>query len=189
VLDALTDRGIIDLVHELSPRPLRQPNVGCNLNLPGSSSQNEHVDGYAAEPFLVINVAAVDTDLSNGAMEILSGTHRREYQYWEVMFERPERRRLLMKQGDVVIRSSTLWHRGMANRSPVARPMLAFTWEDGGSELADPYAVHGGRITLLPNRHPLDWKGRLRERAYVTAPRVGTAFRVAQSLVASLASR
>jgi hypothetical protein len=60
--------------------------------------------------------------------------------------------------------------------------MLAFTWEDGGSKEEDPYAIHGGRITFLPNRYAMDWKGRMIERAFVAAPRLGTAFRAAKSL-------
>jgi hypothetical protein len=182
VLEALDAGGVLDLVRALSPAPLRLPNIGCNLNLPGSNPQNEHVDGYAASPFLVVNVAAVDTDLTNGAMEIIPGTQRRTYKYWEIALQRSNRRRVSMKQGDVVIRTSTLWHRGMPNLSPNPRPMLAFTWEDGGSALDDPYAAHGGRIKFLPNRYNTDWKGRLLERAFVAAPRVGTAYRMARSL-------
>lgn len=183
VYEALEARGVFELVAALSPYPLRKPNVGCNLNLPGSNPQNEHVDGYAASPFLVVNVAAVDTDLVNGAMEVLPGTHRRELKYWEIALRRLERRRVTLKQGDVVLRTSALWHRGMPNHSPEPRPMLAFTWEDGGSQKEDPYAVHQGRITFLPNRYATDWKGRLVERAFVAAPRLGTVYRTARSLL------
>ena len=182
VYEALEKAGIIDVVRALSARPLKQPNVGCNLNLPGSRAQNEHIDGYAAEPFLIVNVAAVDTDVSNGAMQILCGTHQRTQKFWELLLSRPERRRVPMKQGDVLIRTSTLWHRGMPNLSPTPRPMLAFTWENGGSSQDDPYAVHAGRITFLPNRYGTDWKGNLRERAFVAAPRLGTVYQAARSL-------
>jgi hypothetical protein len=179
----LERRGIFELVRSLSSEQLRAPNIGCNLNLPGSSPQNEHVDGYAAKPFLIANVAAVDTDLQNGAMEIVPLSHRRSFKYWEIVLRRTDRARLLMKQGDVLIRISTLWHRGMPNHSENPRPMLAFTWEDRGSELADPYAQHGGRITFLPNRFKTDWRGRLAERAFVAAPQLGVAYRVARSLL------
>jgi hypothetical protein len=60
--------------------------------------------------------------------------------------------------------------------------MLAFTWEGGGSERADPYEVHGGHITFLPNRYGMDWKGRLRERAFAAAPAFGKAFLTVRSL-------
>jgi hypothetical protein len=182
VYDTLKSEGILDVVRALSPGPLRAPNVGCNLNLPNSREQNEHIDGYASRPFLIINVAAVDTDLTNGAMEILPRTHLQNYKHWQILLHRPQRHRLCMRQGDVVIRTSTLWHRGMPNPSARPRPMLAFTWEDGGSPHPDPYEASGGRITFFPNRYSTGWSGRLRERAFVAAPRVSTLLRAAQSL-------
>jgi hypothetical protein len=186
IYEALERAGVFELVQALSQRPLRKPNIGCNLNLPGSHAQNEHVDGYAAEPFLVVNVAGVDTTLANGAMEIITGSQREDHKFWEVMLARLSRRRVTMRQGDVVIRISTLWHRGMPNSSTAPRPMFAFTWEDGGSSLADPYLAHDGRITFLPNRFRTDWRGRLVERAFVAAPRLGTAYHAVRSLLGDL---
>ncbi|HYP76779.1 MAG TPA: phytanoyl-CoA dioxygenase family protein [Polyangiaceae bacterium] len=182
VYEALQQAGIIDIVRGLSGAKLRAPNVGCNLNLPGSAAQNEHVDGYASSPFLVVNVAAVDTNLDNGAMEILRRTQLSDSKYWQILLARPERVRVCMKQGDVVIRTSTLWHRGMPNRTATPRPMLAFTWEDGGSPREDPYQVHEGRITFLPNRYSTDFGSRVRERAFVALPALGTAYRAVRSL-------
>jgi hypothetical protein len=182
VYDLLWQSGIIEIVRALSCVALRGPNIGCNLNLPGSAPQNEHVDGKASLPFLVVNVAAVDTNLDNGAMEILRGTHRSDAKFWQILLARPERLRLCMQQGDVVIRTSALWHRGMPNRTHKPRPMLAFTWEDGGSTREDPYQVHGGRITFLPNRYQTDLTSRIREHAFVALPGLGTAYRAVRSL-------
>lgn len=183
IYEALKARGVIDLVRAFSTAPLRMPNVGCNLNLPQSGPQNEHVDGYAAAPFLVVNVAVVDTTLANGAMEVMPRTHLRQYKYWQLLASRPERVRLGMCRGDVLIRTSSLWHRGMPNQTQTPRPMLAFTWEDGGSPLPDPFAAHDGRIRFLPNRFRTDWAGRLRERVFVTAPRLSRVLRAATSLI------
>jgi len=182
VYSALEEHGVFELVRALSPAPLRAPNIGCNFNLPGSHSQNDHVDGDPARPFLVVNVATVDTDLTNGAMEVLAKTHRRTLPYWKLLLENPERLRIGMKQGDVLIRVSTLWHRGMPNLSPRPRAMLAFTWEDGGSHADDPYRIHDGHIKFLPNRYGTDWAGRLRERAFSASPRIGTAYLAIRSL-------
>lgn len=182
VWDAVVEAGIFDFVRSLSKQPLGLPNVGCNLNLPRSHPQNEHIDGYYASPFFVVNVATVDTDLTNGAMEVLCRTHRRDYKYWQLAWERPQRRRVCLKRGDALVRVSTLWHRGMPNPSATPRPMLAFTWEDGGSKLSDPYALHDGRIAFLPNRYASDLRGRLRERAFIAAPRATMALRVVRSL-------
>jgi len=184
VYETLVDQGVIDLARALSPQATGLPNVGCNLNLPGSNEQNVHVDGYAATKFVIVNVAAVDTNLDNGAMEVRPGTQRREYKYWQLVLQGPRPARPALERGDVVIRSSMLWHRGMPNRSATPRPMLALTWEDGGSPLADPYAAHDGQISFFPNRFQPTALGRLRERAFVAAPSMGSTFRFVRSFFA-----
>jgi hypothetical protein len=185
VHESLEAARVTDLVKVLLPAAKRLPNVGCNLNLPGSSAQNRHVDGYAAAPFAVVNIASVDTTLGNGAMEVLPGTHRRSYKYWELVMERPKAIRPLLNRGDVLVRTSMLWHRGMPNTSARPRPMLALTWEDGGSTLEDPYAAHGGQISFFPNRYRPTGFGRLRERAFVAVPRVNSALRFVRSFFES----
>lgn len=181
VYDELERVGVLELLRRLDPRAVRLPNIGCNMNLPGSNPQNRHIDGYAASAFGIVNVAAVDTNLENGAMEVLPGTSRREYKYWQLVVEGPKAVRPTLSAGDVVIRTSALWHRGMPNLSARPRPMLAFTWEDGGSQLDDPFAQHGGEIRFFPNRYQPTRLGRLRERAFVAAPSIPSAYRFVRS--------
>lgn len=181
VYETLVERGVIGLVKALSPQAERLPNVGCNVNLPGSHPQNRHVDGYAATPFAIVNIATVDTDVGNGAMEVLPGTHRRDYKYWQLVMAMPRAARPSLRRGDVIVRTSMLWHRGMPNLSRRARPMLALTWEDGGSPLEDPYASHGGRISFFPNRYQPTRLGRLKERAFVAVPSIPSTFRFVRS--------
>jgi len=181
VYESLRDYGIIDLVRTITPAAVRMPNVGCNMNLPGSSPQNYHIDGYAAQAFMVVNIAAVDTTIENGAMEASPYTHHRDYKYWQFVVERPSAIRVEMKQGDVLIRTSALWHRGMPNLSDTARPMLALTWEDGGSPLDDPYQAYEGKIRFFPNRYRTDLAGNLRERAFVAVPALGSSYRFVRS--------
>jgi len=183
VYDALEERGVFDLVRRLSPSAKGMPNVGCNLNLPNSSAQNPHADGYSTSAFMIVNVAPIDTDVGNGAMEVTPGTHLRDYKYWQYALSGKPAIRMCAGAGDVIVRSSMLWHRGMPNRSSAIRPMLAFTWENGGSDLADPYAAHGGKITLLPNRYAQDFRGRLRERAFASLPGLGKSYLFVRSVV------
>jgi ectoine hydroxylase-related dioxygenase (phytanoyl-CoA dioxygenase family) len=158
------------------------PNIGCNLNLPNSSAQNVHADGGAASPFLIVNVVPIDTDLKNGAMEVTPGTHLREYKYWQYVLSGKPAMRVCMSAGDVIVRSSMLWHRGMPNKSNAIRPMLAFTWENGGSDLTDPYTAHGGKITLLTNRYAQTVSGRLSERAFASLPALGKGYLFVRSV-------
>jgi ectoine hydroxylase-related dioxygenase (phytanoyl-CoA dioxygenase family) len=185
VYRVLEERGVIDLVRELSPKVARLPNVGCNFNLPGSAVQHYHTDSDFTKDFMIVNVAAVDTDIQNGATDVVPGTHRRFYKYWRFALENPARGavRVPLRRGDVLVRSSVTWHRGMPNRSPAPRPMLAFTWEDGGSAHADPFALEGGRIAFRPNWFRPTPLGRLRERVFLAAPITYGAYRFVRSLV------
>lgn len=184
VYEALEQRGVIDLVRAISPESVRQPFLGCNFNLPGSVTQHYHMDRTYTPSFMIANVAVVDANLVNGAIELAPGTHRRFYKYWQWALERPYQNaiRLPMEQGDVLIRVSNLWHRGMPNHSSVPRPMLAFTWEDGGSQYEDPFSVDGGRIAFRPNWFRPSKLGRLRERIFVSAPITYSTYRFVDSI-------
>ena len=185
--DTLQERGIIDLVKQLHPNVTRMPNVGLNFNLPGSHTQHYHIDRPFKRDFMIVNIAVVDTVIENGAIEVIPGTHKRFYKYTQFVLERCHRRgiRVPLNRGDVLIRSSNLWHRGMTNRTATPRPMLAMTWEDGGNDHADPFSVEGGKIRFLPNWFKPTRAGRLREQLFVKIPITYTALRLARSLVDS----
>jgi ectoine hydroxylase-related dioxygenase (phytanoyl-CoA dioxygenase family) len=170
--EALKERGVIDLIREISPKSAREPYVGCNFNLPRSVTQQMHMDRTFTNEFLIANISVVDTDLVNGATDVVPGSHKNFYKYWQWVLLGKGRghKRLPSEAGDVLIRVSNLWHRGMPNLSDRPRPMLAFTWEDGGSADADPFANNGGAITFYPNWFAPTRSGRLVERAFVKAP-------------------
>jgi hypothetical protein len=183
--DTLQERGIIDLLKELHPNVLRMPNLGLNFNLPGSHTQHYHIDRPFTRDFMIVNVAVVDTGIENGAIDMIPGTHKRFYKYTRFVLERQYRHgvRVPLNQGDVLIRSSNVWHRGMTNRSKAPRPMLAMTWEDGGSNEADPFKLYGGKIRFLPNWFRPTRVGRLRERLFVKVPMAYSALRFGRSLL------
>ena len=182
--EALEKHGIIDLIKVIFPKAVRLPNVGCNFNLPGSVTQHYHADRNFLDDFLIANVAVVDTDLANGAIDVIPGTHKKFYKFWRFAVERTARGsvRIPMKQGDVLVRTSNVWHRGMPNRTATARPMIAFTWEDGGSTREDPFKVEDGKIVFRQNWYKPTTLGRLRERTFVTAPITYSAYRFVGSL-------
>jgi hypothetical protein len=87
-----------------------------------------------------------------------------------------------MSQGDVLLRPSTLWHRGMPNRSQAPRPMLAFTLGEKEIRTDDPFEYAGGRVEFQTNWFTTSLLGRLRERTTVMAPVTYSAYRFAHSL-------
>ena len=166
--DALKGAGVVDLVEDLYRKPM-DLRVSSNFNLPGSVAQHYHQDGVFAEDFMIANGAVVDTDRVNGAIDVLPGTHKRFYEFWRYAIQQKYKlsTRLPLSAGDVLIRTSRLWHRGMPNNSAAPRPMLAFTF--------------GEKVD--PNWFRPDFLGRLRERTFVTAPMTYSAYRFARSLI------
>jgi Phytanoyl-CoA dioxygenase (PhyH) len=184
--DAIQQHGIVDFIRSVTAKSIDPLHVGCNLNLPNSVPQHYHIDGPFATGFFVVNVAVVDTDLVNGAIDVLPGTHKRFYKYWRFALERKDRltTRLPLWQGDVLVRLSTLWHRGMPNNSNAPRPMVAFTLGETNRPVvnADPFRINGGKIMFYPNWYRTNFLGRLRERTFVTAPFTYSAYRFVSSL-------
>jgi len=184
VYDALQQRGVVDLVRELSPKSVREPYLGCNLNLPGSVTQQIHMDRTFRNEFMIINVSVVDTDLVNGATGVVPGSHKKFYKYWQwvLLGKGRAHKRLPSEAGDVLVRVSNLWHRGMPNLSSQPRPMLAFTWDGGGNPLADPFAEHDGQIKFFPNWFAPTRSGRIIERMFVSAPLTYKTYRFVNSI-------
>lgn len=184
VYDELVEKGIIDAIRDIFPKASGLPNVGMNFNLPKSIAQHYHADRPFTQEFIICNIGVVDTEIANGAIDVLPGSQKKYYPFWRFIVERVPRRttRLPMKQGDVLIRSSNLWHRGMPNLTSAPRPMMALTWEDGGSTLPDPFKMFDGKITFRPNWYNPNFLGRLRERTFIAAPFTYDAFRFVRSL-------
>jgi Phytanoyl-CoA dioxygenase (PhyH) len=184
VVEELRSGGIFDLTQSLLKTDPKAFRIGCNFNLPGSVEQHYHMDGAFLEPFLIVNVAVVDTSIANGAIDVVPRTHQRFYKYWEFAAGRVYRgsTRLSMSRGDVLIRPSTLWHRGMPNKTAKPRPMLAVTLGEKGVSNEDPFAYAGGKVEFQMNWFRPSLVGRLRERTTVAAPITYSAYRFARSL-------
>lgn len=185
VHDALRERGVLDLIEALSPDELERIRVTMNFNLPGSRAQHYHSDGLFTEGFYICNIAVIDTDLTNGAIDLLPGTHQRFYKFYDYALQRKYRSstRLCMEQGDVLIRKSTLWHRGMPNHTSEPRPMMSITFGETSAPEGDAFRVHEGRVRFYPNWYGTSRIGQYHERAVVTMPWLYSGFRFARSLV------
>jgi hypothetical protein len=181
VYDELVDHGIVDLVYALRPDENNAVRATMNYNLPGSVAQHYHMDGLYTDDFLICNIAVVDTDLVNGAIDVLPGTNREFLPFWKYALQRTYRRstRLEMNQGDILLRKSNLWHRGMPNVSHTARPMMSVTFGEKSAPGRDPFE---GDITFTPNWFNTSRGGVARERVFVAAPLLYSTYRFAKSL-------
>jgi hypothetical protein len=184
-MNELRSSGTLDMLGRLFPTAPERTRWGCNFNLPGSVEQHYHMDGVYLDHYLIVNVAVVDTTLHNGAIAIVPKTHKRFYKYWEFAAGRVHRNaeRIVMQRGDVLVRLSTVWHRGMPNHSSTPRPMLALTLGESYVNNSDPFAHNGGAIQFQANWFKTNFLGRLRERITVRAPITYSGYRFARSLI------
>lgn len=182
--DEITAAGLVDAVHALRPSAPNAVRATLNFNLPGSVAQHYHMDGLYTDDFLICNIAVVDTDLVNGAIDLLPGTHREFHKFWQYALQRKYRltTRVPMQAGDVLVRKSTLWHRGMPNRSTTPRPMMSLTFGERSAPDGDPFTVHDGKLFFYANWFNTSRLGRLRERIFVAAPITYSAYRFVKSL-------
>ncbi len=149
---ALEAAGIPQLVGQLFGSQLLGGGITGNLNLPGSRPQELHTDSRRDNMFMIANVMLVDCGPENGALELVEASHAEPLAYWQMRRQRwrDRTRQITARQGDVLIRPSTLWHRGTTNPSATPRPMAAqiFTPE----AVLDPMA-NSGPIRFRGNRY------------------------------------
>ena len=173
VWDDIVDHGIVDLVRAIRPDIVDSVRATLNFNLPGSVAQHYHTDGLYLKDFLICNVAVVDTDLENGAIDVLPGTNREFYKFWRYALQRKYRltTRVPLRQGDVILRKSTCGIGGCRTRRRRPRPMMAITFgemEDTGCRSRSP--AHRRQDRLLPELVQ-DEPARAAPRAGVRRPR------------------
>lgn len=184
IYDEIVDAGIVDAIVALRPGRQNHMRATMNYNLPGSVAQHRHMDGLYVEDFLICNVAVVDTDLVNGAIDMLPGTNREFLPFWKYALRRTHRlsKRIEAEAGDVLLRRSTTWHRGMPNRSARPRPMASLTFGEASAPSSDPYEQYKQEASFYPNWYGTTRAGVLRERLFAAAPVAYSAFRFAKSL-------
>jgi ectoine hydroxylase-related dioxygenase (phytanoyl-CoA dioxygenase family) len=131
-------------------RTILGPDAYCefyngNTNCPHSTYQELHLDAphpqlsVVATPTsaVVVNVVPQDVDERNGAVELWPGTHRIVVPT-PVPVETIDPRRAeappirgSFRKGDVLLRDSRLWHRGVPNPSDEYRHMIAMVFVSG----------------------------------------------------------
>jgi ectoine hydroxylase-related dioxygenase (phytanoyl-CoA dioxygenase family) len=185
IYDAVRDAGVLDIVEAFSPQEIDRLRVTTNYNLPGSVAQHYHSDGLYTEAFLICNIAVVDTDLENGAIDLLPGTHKRFYKFWQYALHRKYRgtTRIPMERGDVLLRVSTVWHRGMPNRTSTPRPMMSLTFGEESAPEGDPFKTFNGQVVYTPNWYGIGRVAQLREKTFVKVPLLYSTYRFTRSLV------
>ena len=85
VYDEIAEQGIVDLVRAIDPAMAERRPADVELQPAGQrGAVLPHGRHLYTQAFLICNIAVVDTDLANGAIDLLPGTNRRFYRFWRV---------------------------------------------------------------------------------------------------------
>ncbi len=144
--DVLLNDLVIQVTKAMLGSGLKNNFYSGNTALPGERMQPVHPDVPQLWPDLetatpsfgfVVNIPVVDMTPENGSTELWPGTHhdttlsdvRGDIKVPEEALERQRSARPpvqpSLRCGGVLIRDIRLWHRGMPNRTPTPRPMIA----------------------------------------------------------------
>ncbi len=139
-------------------------NYGGNLTLPKKGKQLFHTDGTYQQEMYLISIATEDITAENGPTEICVGSHNKPMSYDEFFFSKKNKKKLMMKKGQILIRKHNLWHRGTKNFSDKPRLLLSFVMIPKTRDVKIEPLTDGFKI--LPNFFKNDLKGRLHEIIY-----------------------
>ena len=139
-------------------------NYGGNLTLPKKGKQLFHTDGTHQQEMYLISIATEDITLENGPTEVCVGSHIKPMTYDEFFFSKKNKKKLMMKKGQILIRKHNLWHRGTKNFSDKPRLLLSFVMIPKTRDVKVESLTDGFKI--LPNFFKNDFKGRFHEIIY-----------------------
>ena len=139
-------------------------NYGGNLTLPKKGKQLFHTDGTHQQEMYLISIATEDITSENGPTEVCIGSHIKPMSYDEFFFSKKNKKKLMMKKGQILIRKHNLWHRGTKNFSDKPRLLLSFVMIPKTSDVKIEPLTDGFKI--LPNFFKNDFAGRFHEIIY-----------------------
>ena len=155
LVEAAQQAGLAELISRLAGEPMHLVRMAGNLAMPGSHSQNFHPDTNLAEQTWVANIALVPTSPANGAMALIPGTQLLGENYAKFRAARLDRKaeQPTMEPGDVLLRLSSVWHRGTRNPASSARPMGMLGYRPVALGLPQLALAPGTALTIGANRY------------------------------------
>ena len=158
-------------------------NYGGNLTLPKKGKQLFHTDGTHQQEMYLISIATEDITLENGPTEVCVGSHIKPMTYDEFFFSKKNKKKLMMKKGQILIRKHNLWHRGTVNFSNKQRLLLSFVmipkWRNTNIEPIS------SEFEILPNFFKSSLMGRIQEFLYVRLFSIHTVLKIFKSILLS----
>ena len=139
-------------------------NYGGNLTLPKKGIQQFHTDGTHLQEMYLVSIATEDITSENGPTEVCVGSHLKPMTYDEFFFSKKNKKKLMMKKGQILIRKHSLWHRGTKNFSNKPRLLLSFVMIPKTRNVK--LELKSDKFKILANFFRNDFTGRIHETIY-----------------------
>ena len=140
-------------------------NFGGNVTMPKKGNQLFHTDGTYEQEMYLISIATEEITSQNGPTEVCIGTHLKSMSFHEFFFSKKNKKKLIMKKGQILIRKHNLWHRGTKNFTNNPRLLLSFVMIPKIRKVnLEPFSE---KLKILPNFFKSNLKGRIHETIYV----------------------
>jgi hypothetical protein len=140
-------------------------NFGGNLVLPKKGAQHFHTDGNFEDEMYLVSIATEDITSVNGPTELCIGSHIKPMSLDEFIFSKKNKKKLMIKKGQILIRKHSVWHRGTTNCSNKPRLLLSFIMIPKMRKVKlEPFS---DKFKILPNFFKSNLSGRLHEIIYV----------------------
>lgn len=189
LLDQITENGLFEKIESEYNIDLKDYflTCACNINLPGSKKQHIHRDTNFDDSKIIINIPLVEVNEDNGSIEVYQGSNEKALSFLDFVLNKRKytRMRINTHLGDVFVRDSNLFHRGMSNSSSIPRSMVAITLSRKDSALPGEIdaVFGGGKIEFMNNWFENNLFGRISESVYMYFPLVRSLKRVIASLL------
>ena len=182
IFDKLNTENFKNIIQHISKKNFSAFDIisGGNLNFQYKYNQHFHTDSKFENSFLIVNVVTEDIYESNGPLEVLPGTQKERFPYWKIIFKKSLR--ILAKKGDLIIRTSNLWHRGTKNISRKPRLLLAYTFQERKGENGKLEFEKNNDLKILNNLFKSNIKGILKENLYTRFSYLYKSFRLLRSI-------
>ena len=103
---------------------------------------------------------------TNGPLELVPGTHKENIPYWKFILKKKKYKILLANRGDILIRTSNLWHRGTKNESKEPRLLLVFILKDKTGDVSKFEFEGNNKPQIFNNFFKTSIKGTIKENLY-----------------------
>ena len=136
-----------------------------NISIPNKGSQFFHTDGPIKSRKILIGIAISNVNEIDGPTVLIPGTHKKQVEFWKFYLTKffQNKKKIILKKGDIFIRESHIWHKGSKNKSNKLRTQLLLVLTKKKNNEKPIKQIFGKSIKFGPNMFGTSFKEKIKE--------------------------